>query len=57
METEKAIIYFWNQSWFWAGFFAFASSIMAILIKELITTKSQIKLERIKAYESNIFSA
>ena len=48
---------FLNQSWFWVGFFTAFASLGGILIKELITSKSQVKVERIKIYESDIFAA
>jgi hypothetical protein len=48
---------FLNQSWFWVGFFTAIASLGSILIKELITSKSQVKIERIKIYESDILMA
>jgi hypothetical protein len=51
------MIAFYNQSWFWAGFFTAIASLGGILIKEWISTRSQVKLERLKIYESDIFKA
>lgn len=48
---------FYNQSWFWAGFFTAIGSLAGILIKEWISTRSQVKLERLKLYESDLFKA
>ena len=48
---------FYNQSWFWAGFFTAFASLGGILIKEWIASKSQVKLERLKIYESDVFNA
>lgn len=48
---------FYNQSWFWVGFFTAIGSLGGILIKELITSRSQVKLERLKIYESDVFNA
>jgi hypothetical protein len=48
---------FLNQSWFWVGFFTAAASIGGILIKELISSRSQLKIERLKIYESDLFKA
>ncbi len=49
--------FFYNQSWFWVGFFTTAASIGGILIREWLNRKSQIKIEKIKLYESDIFKA
>ena len=48
---------FYNQSWFWVGFFTAIASLGGILIKEWITSKSQLKIERLKIYESDLFKA
>ncbi len=48
---------FYNQSWFWAGFFTAIASLGGILIKEWITSRSQIRIERLKIYDSKVFSA
>ena len=48
---------FYNQSWFWAGFFTAIASLGGILIKEWIASRSQVKLERLKIYESDMFNA
>ncbi len=48
---------FYNQSWFWAGFFTAIASIGGILAKEWLSQKSQLKIEKIKLYESDIFKA
>lgn len=48
---------FYNQSWFWVGFFTAIASLGGILIKELISTRSQAKIERLRLYESEIFKA
>ena len=48
---------FYHQSWFWAGFFTAIASLGGILIKEWITSKAQMRIERLKMYDSNVFSA
>jgi hypothetical protein len=48
---------FYNQSWFWVGFFTAIASIGGILIKEWLSRKSQLEIEKIKLYESDIFRA
>jgi len=48
---------FYNQSWFWAGFFTAFASIGGIFVKEWLNRKSQLKIERLKLYESDIFKA
>jgi hypothetical protein len=48
---------FYNQNWFWAGLFPVIASLGGILIKELISTRAQAKLERLKLYESDVFKA
>lgn len=48
---------FYNQSWFWAGFFAAFGSLGGILIKEWISSKSKLNIERLKIYESDLFIA
>ncbi len=48
---------FYNQSWFWVGFFTAFASLGGILIKEWISSKSQLKIERLKIYESDLFIA
>jgi len=48
---------FYNQTWFWAGFFTAVASLGTILIREWITSRRQIRIERFKMYESNVFSA
>jgi len=48
---------FYNQSWFWVGGFTVVASLGGILIKKWITSRSQIRIERLKIYESNVFSA
>ena len=48
---------FYNQSWFWVGLFTVIASLGSILIKELISTRFQTKLERLKLYESDLFKA
>ncbi len=48
---------FYHQSWFWIGLFTLAASLGGILIKELISARSQAKLERLRLYESDLFKA
>ncbi len=48
---------FYNQSWFWTGCFTLLASLGAILTKELISNRYQLKLERIKLYETDQFKA
>jgi hypothetical protein len=48
---------FYHQSWFWAGFFTAIASLGGILIKEWITNRAQMRIERLKMYDSNVFSA
>ncbi len=48
---------FYNQSWFWVGFFTAVASLGSILIGEWIRSRHQIRIERLKIYESNVFSA
>ena len=48
---------FFNQSWFWTGFFTLAGTLGAVVIKELYSSRSLIKIERIKLYDSEKFKA
>ncbi|NQT60434.1 MAG: hypothetical protein HQ557_15760 [Bacteroidetes bacterium] len=48
---------FYNQTWFWTGAFAVIASLGTVFIKELISSRSAIKLERLKLYESEQFRA
>ena len=48
---------FYNQSWFWVGFFTAIASLGGIFIKEWITSRSQVRIERLKIYESDVFNA
>ena len=48
---------YYHQSWFWVGIFTLVGSLGGILIKELISARSQAKLERLRLYESDIFKA
>ena len=48
---------FYHQSWFWAGCFTAIASLGGILIKEWITSRSQIRVERLKIYESDVLAA
>ncbi len=48
---------FYDQAWFWMGLFTLIASLGGILIKELISARSQVKLERLKLYESDLFKA
>jgi len=48
---------FWQQSWFWAGFFPLVGSVGGILLSGWINNRSQRKMERLKIYESDIFKA
>ena len=48
---------FWNQSWFWTGAFTLSAALVGTLIRELIASRSQIILERLKLYDSEMFKA
>jgi len=48
---------FYNQNWFWMGLFTVIASIGAVLIKEIITSRSQIQIEKLKIYDSSMFLA
>jgi len=52
---------FYSQSWFWTGLFTLAGSLIGslgtLLIKEWITSRTQLKIERLKIYESDLFIA
>jgi hypothetical protein len=48
---------FLNENWFWTGVFTLSGSFGGILIKELISNRTQLKLERIRIYESRILKA
>ena len=47
----------YNQSWFWVGLFTLVGSLGGILIKELISSRTQARLERLRLYESDLFKA
>jgi len=40
-----------NETWFWTGFFGVFGSLGGVLIKEILTTKTQLKLERLRLHE------
>ena len=42
---------FLNEAWFWTGCFGVLGSLGGILIKELLTTRTQLKLERLRLHE------
>ena len=48
---------FLSQSWFWAGFFTLTGTLGAVVIKEIYYSRSLIKIERIKLYDSEKFKA
>ena len=48
---------FLNQSWFWTGIFTLFGALGGVTIKEIISSRSMVKLERIKLYESEKFKA
>ena len=48
---------FLNQAWFWSGFFTLAGTLGAIVIKEIYSSRSLMKIERIKLYDSEKFKA
>lgn len=48
---------FYNQSWFWAMLFTAIAPLGGILIKGWITSRSQVRIERLKKYDSDVFSA
>jgi hypothetical protein len=48
---------FLNEAWFWAGFFTTLGSLGAVFIKELLSNKSQISVERLKLHERECLDA
>ena len=46
-----------NQSWFWTGFFTLIGALGAVVIKEIFSSRSLIRIERIKLYDSKKFKA
>lgn len=51
---------FLNEAWFWTGFFTVLGSVGslgAVLIKELISSKTQIRVERLKLHERECLDA
>jgi hypothetical protein len=42
---------FWNNSWFWTGFFTAFASLGAVLIREIWAARAQKSLERIRLHE------
>lgn len=48
---------FYNQTWFWTGLFTLLASMGGVLIKEYISNRYVLKLERIKLYETDKFKA
>jgi hypothetical protein len=51
---------FLNEAWFWTGFFTVLGSVgslAAVLIKEHISSKTQIRIERLKLHERECLDA
>lgn len=48
---------FLNEAWFWAGFFTALGSLGAVLIKELLSSRTQINVERLKLHERECLDA
>jgi hypothetical protein len=48
---------FLNQAWFWSGLFTLTGTLGAIVIKEIYSSRSLLKIERIKLYDSEKFKA
>lgn len=48
---------FINEAWFWAGFFTSLVSLGAVLIKEILSSRTQISIERLKLHERDWLDA
>lgn len=54
---ENSILSFLKEPWFWAGFFGVAGSLGSILIREILSRKSQLNLERLRLHENELLMA
>jgi len=48
---------FLNEAWFWAGAFTAIGSLGAIVIRELLSSKTQIGIERLRLHERECLDA
>jgi hypothetical protein len=48
---------FFNEPWFWSGFFVVVGSLGTLLIQEWLKPKNQARIERLKIYDSEILAA
>lgn len=48
---------FINEAWFWTGAFTAIGSLGVVLIRELLASKAQIKIERVRLYERECLDA
>lgn len=48
---------FLNETWFWTGAFAAIGSLGAVLIKEVLSSKTQIGIERLRLHERECLDA
>lgn len=48
---------FYEQAWFWTGIFGIVGSLGGIVIREWLTSKSQLRLERLKLHEADVLNA
>lgn len=59
--TEMEIMPIYQQPWFWTGVFgivgSLGGSLGGILIRELLASKAQLRLERLKLHEADILKA
>lgn len=46
---------FINEAWFWAGFFGVVGSLSGVFIKELLASRTQLKVERLRLHEGESF--
>ena len=56
-KWKETIMKFLNEAWFWAGFFTALGSLGAVLIKELLSSRTQINVERLKLHERECLDA
>lgn len=48
---------FYEQPWFWAGIIGVIGPLGGIIVREWLTARSQLRLERLKLYESEVLKA
>jgi len=48
---------FYEQAWFWTGLFGIIGSLGGIIVRDWLTAKSQIRLERLKLHELGVLHA